>query len=212
MFVFSPATGRYRDVDSGRFVSEAKVRMGIDLVADAASDRMGVLTARLTAGTITLAEWQTEAMAVIKVSHVASAVVAHGGREHMTASDWGWLGQRIKTEYRYLREFANQIEAAEAISPAQIAARLKLYGQASRTTFEAMRARDDRARGFNEERSILHPADHCSQCVAQAALGWQPIGSLIPIGRRECVSNCRCTMTRRMSVVERSARHLRAVS
>jgi hypothetical protein len=210
-FIFSPSTGRYRDTDSGRFVSEARIRVAVDMAADAASARMAQLTERLTSGALTLAEWQSQAMAVIKVSHVSTAVVAHGGRAQMTASDWGWIGQRIKTEYRYLREFANQIEAAESVSPAQIAARLNLYGQSARVTFEAMRARDDRARGYDEERSMLHPADHCGECVAQAALGWQPIGALIPIGRRECLSNCRCSLSRRIAPAVR-ARHLRAVS
>ena len=70
-----------------------------------------------------------------------------------------------------------------------------MYGQASRTLYENIRRRESSDAGFRFERNVLHPADHCDQCVNQSALGTVPIGSLVPIGRRTCRSNCRCTLS-----------------
>jgi hypothetical protein len=43
------------------------------------------------------------------------------------------------------------------------------------------------------ERRILGLADHCSGCVAAAAQGWQPLGTLPAIGDTPCMGNCKCT-------------------
>ncbi|HEY6021351.1 MAG TPA: hypothetical protein VIY48_16040, partial [Candidatus Paceibacterota bacterium] len=49
------------------------------------------------------------------------------------------------------------------------------------------------ANGYEEERRVLEPgADHCEGCEEQAAQGWQPIGTLDPIGDEECMTRCKC--------------------
>jgi hypothetical protein len=53
--------------------------------------------------------------------------------------------------------------------------------------------------GFEEARSVLHPADHCPGCLVEAEKGWQPIGAMVPIGERDCKGNCRCTVEYRRS-------------
>lgn len=47
-------------------------------------------------------------------------------------------------------------------------------------------------RGYVEERSVLGIADHCDGCLAEAGKGWRPIGTLLPIGGRDCKARCRC--------------------
>lgn len=198
-FRFSPATGRYHNVASGRMVSERDVRDAVDRLADLASQKLGDLSDRLLAGRITLADWQQEAMAVLKDAHVAAATVAHGGKTAMDPEDWGYLGSRIKEQYQYLQAFAEQISRGDQALNGGVGARARLYGQAVRSTFEAVRARDDVARGMDEERNVLHAADHCGECRELSVRGWVPIGTLPPIGVRQCGANDRCSMTRRRS-------------
>jgi hypothetical protein len=193
-FTFDPTTGRYRDAASGRFITDRAVREAVDRVTDTASARLAELSGRLRSGDVTLATWQREAMATIKDAHLVAGIAAHGGTARMDAHTWGLVGRQLRDEYRYLRDFAQQIASGEqALSGA--AARAAQYGQAARGTFSAVLARDQLLRGATYERSILGGAEHCSDCVAQAARGWCPLGSLTPIGARSCRSNCRCRLS-----------------
>jgi hypothetical protein len=59
-----------------------------------------------------------------------------------------------------------------------------------------------RDRGYDEESNLLAPAEHCEgqgSCVEQTTRGWVPVGSLIPIGGRLCVTNCKCQIRYRNS-------------
>jgi hypothetical protein len=197
-FVYDAASGRYRNA-GGRYVTQASVRDAVDDMLDAATARMQALARRLQAGTLHLASWQRQMAAEIKAAHLDAAIIAHGGRPAMTKSDYGWAGRRIRDQYGYLRAFARQAASGEQPLTDQLVARAALYGQAGRATYEAMRQRDDRARGFDEERNVLGAADHCPDCVGASARGWVPIGTLIPIGQRVCRVNCRCRMERRAS-------------
>jgi hypothetical protein len=197
-FTWDAASGRYRGAQ-GRYVSQATVRDAVDDVLDAATARMQALARRLQAGTLDLATWQRDMAAEIKASHLAAAMVAHGGKPAMSKSDYGWTGRRIRTEYDYLRNFARQVASGEQPLTDQIVARAALYGQAGRATYEGMRERDALGRGEDEERNVLGPADHCTDCVGASAQEWGPPGTLVPIGRRQCKVNCHCRIERRAS-------------
>jgi hypothetical protein len=206
---YDTSTGRYRDTATGRLVSERAIRDQVDALADAASERLATLTDHLLRGDLTLAEWQSQGMAVIKVSHVAVGVVAQGGKAQMTAVHYGSLGHEIRDQYAYLRDFANGIADGSVPLDGRLISRAGMYGQAARVTYEKVVARDALGRGLTEERSILHASESCASCRAQAALGWVAVGTLIPIGSRTCLSRCRCTMSRRAAP---DTRMLRLVS
>lgn len=69
-----------------------------------------------------------------------------------------------------------------------------MYGGAPRGTYEEMRRRyEGQVNGMEEERRLLEKdGANCPGCLDQADLGWQPIGTLDPIGAEECQVNCRC--------------------
>jgi hypothetical protein len=188
--------GRYRD-DVGRLVSDSRIRLAVDAVADAASDRMADVTERLITGDVTLARWQTGMLAVIKHSHIAAGVVAQGGRAQMTPSTYGYLGSEIRAQYAYLRAFGAQIAAETVPLDRRLVSRAGMYGQHARVTYESIRARDAAARGYVQERNILHAKESCDQCITLTQRGWVPTGSLPPIGARSCLARCRCTISRR---------------
>jgi hypothetical protein len=197
-YQFDPRVGRYRD-DAGHFVPERTVRDAVDNLADLSSERMAALTQRLQAGSLQLADWQQQAMMEIRNAHVAAAVVAHGGRLQMAPADWLVVAREVKTEYAYLRDFAGQIADGTQPLDGRLVARSGLYGQAARSTFEAVRRRDERNRGTDQERNVLHGGDHCSLCPDLSARGWVPIGSLPLIGSRPCGPNDRCTLAFRVA-------------
>jgi hypothetical protein len=196
-FTWQVATGRYRGPD-GQFVADGAVRQAVDQVLDASTARVRTLSQRLLQGQTSLAEWQQQFALEIKSLHLATMTVAHGGTVQMSAADYGWAGQRIRTQYQYLHNMAAQIASGQQPLNGTLLARSALYSEAARGTFEAARERDARLRGQDEARRVLSAAEHCAACVAEAARGWQPIGSLASIGSLTCRSRCRCSLVFRL--------------
>lgn len=188
---------RFRDLSTGRYVTERAVRDYVDNVADAASRIMGDATAQYRAGAISVTEWRATMMQTVKDSHIASALAAYGGRSQMTPSRWGLVGYQIRTQYQYLRNFERDLLNGSQRLNGRADARARMYGQGARQLYENIRAREAGAAGLRWERNIRHSSESCAQCITQSALGWQPLGTLVPVGRRTCRSNCRCTIERR---------------
>lgn len=205
---FPPLTGygwngaRYFDLETGRFVSNAAIRDGLEQMMDVSALRMNALTQQLIDGGISLADWQTGMMQQIKIAHTASAALSQGGWAQMNQSDWGATGQLIRTQYSYLRNFAAEIESGKQPLDGRALVRSDMYADAANGTYEEMNRRSAIGDGMDEEMRELEAKDgnNCDGCLDQAALGWQPIGTLDPIGAEECGTRCRCTFKFRNSV------------
>lgn len=194
-YTYDPRTRRYRDVTSGQFVTAKAVRGAVDVIIDAETINVRDIAQRLIDGQINLAEWQIQTTALLKTLHVAMGIAANGGLENTSNADLGFIGSLIKKQYEFLRNFAKDIKQGRQALDGTLLARAELYTQSTRATFEDVIARAARNGGSTQERSLLGSADHCSDCVSEAAKGWSPIGSLIPIGQRQCLANCRCSMS-----------------
>lgn len=198
------STGQFRN-ERGLFVSPDSVRRVIDDLADGASERMAALSRQMLSGDVRLAEWQATMMREVKLSQLAASTIANGGAARMGFAQYGAAGREIRNQYGYLARFAAQIADGSQPLDGTVASRAAQYGQAARVTFEREYGRGQRARGYQSERNILAPADHCSLCPALSARGWVPIGSLPPIGTRPCRSNDRCSIQYRRAAAEQAA-------
>jgi hypothetical protein len=194
-YVYDPRSRRYRDQVSGQFVTAKSVRFAVDTIIDAETVKVRDIAQRLIDGSINLAEWQIQTSSLLKTLHVAMGIAANGGFENTSNADLGFIGSLIKKQYEFLRNFAKQIKNGTQALDGTLLARAELYVQAGRGTYESVVARAARNGGSTQEKSILGAADHCGDCVGEAAKGWSPIGTLIPIGQRQCLSNCRCSMS-----------------
>lgn len=152
------------------------------------------LAKQLIDGDITLDIWQAEMRKYIQTINRQAALVAVGGVGNMTQSTWGYLGYLIKQQYQFLDGFAEAIRAnPQAWLNGRLLTRMNLYSKAEWSTFEQMIRFLKKQEGWTEERAILGVADHCSGCLERARQVWQPIGTLAPIGSKECSTNCHCT-------------------
>lgn len=193
-YAWNETAGRYINLNTGRFVPFNAVRDQLESVIDQSAIRMNGITQQLIDKQVSLAEWQSVMMEQIKLSHTAAAAASRGGWAQMSQSDWGATGRMIRDQYDYLRGFADQIASGEQALDGRALMRADLYGDAARGTFEQMRRRyEQQQNGMEEEIRVLGEADHCNGCLEQAALGWQPIGTLDPIGAEECITRCHCT-------------------
>lgn len=178
----------------GRFLSRKEVRDTLDNALANNGRVVRDLTAQLRDGRISIADWQTQMAREIKNVHLYSAAAARGGWANMTPADYGRAGQRIETQYRYLRGFAEDVASGKQPLNGRALERAAMYSEAGRNTFHHVERQEMEVRGMTEERSVRHPADSCEECVEQADLEWQTIGEAVPIGDRICLTKCRCTM------------------
>jgi hypothetical protein len=191
-FVWERTVARYRDKATGRFVSEFNlIKLQTDFTEYARSN-IGNITERLVSGNLDIGAWQKQFAQELKDAYVVNYQIARGGKNAMTQADYGRIGGRLKAEYKYLDNFAQEI-ASGKLTPEQIRARANQYVAGTRTAYYDGKTAAGSAAGFTEERRILNPAEHCEDCIGFAAQGWQPIGTLPEPGTgSRCRHNCKC--------------------
>lgn len=140
-----------------------------------------------------LDDWQREFALSLKQKHIQAAILARGGADRMTRNDYLAIGRELKSEYRYLRRFAQDIKDGK-VSEAQLKARSALYFEKVRISEERMSQQNATDQGLTVMRRFLGFADrHCEDCIRLAELGYQPIGELpLPTQSCRCRANCKC--------------------
>lgn len=193
-YTWSARSQRYRSLTTGRYVSRATVRRALDTALARSQVDILRLGRDLQAGRLTLAEWQVATARQLKAAHLASAAAARGGWAQMTQADYGRVGHRLRDEYAYLSRLAGQIADGTQALDGRLLTRLTLYAQGPRGTYHEQERAGMREAGYIEERNQLGGGESCDGCQAQTARGWVPIGSLTPVGARDCLSNCKCAL------------------
>lgn len=193
-FFWDPSTGRYRDA-KGHFVPRELVRKSLDRIAAASGQRMRVMGQQLAKGSVEIADFHIAMRAEVKSALINNGAAAKGGYAQLTQSDYGRIGNEVKRHYTALDRFVQELYAGTvAPNTKGFLARIQLYFNTARTFYYKLDREAQEAAGMTEERNLLHPAEHCAECLAMSDMGWVPIGMLVPIGDRECVGNDRCTM------------------
>jgi hypothetical protein len=199
IFVYDPRTLRYRDLKTGRFLAEAEVRAAVDSIIDKEAQSFRAIAAKLNAGIINLAEFHLQMESGVKRLHIAMALAGNGGVNNVSNADLGYIGMQIKKQYQFLNSLTKQIRNGTQKLDGTLLARVELYAQSARGTFEDTKRRSARNTGLQEEMRKLGPSDHCSGCLAEARKGWQPVGTLRRIGDTPCKGRCHCTFLYRRS-------------
>jgi len=192
MYRWNEVAGRYI-APNGQFVSFDTIRRYLDITLDTSEQKVMTLARQLQSGQITLQEWQLGMRDTLKSIHLASSALAKGGWAQMSQADYGRVGFRLKEQYAYLEKFARQIEKGYLLD-GRFLNRVQLYAQSGRLTYHMVQRSEMLIRGMTEERNILGAADHCTECVGETERGWVPIGDLVLVGQRICMSNCRCSV------------------
>lgn len=193
-FWFNKLLGRYINASTGRMVAEKTVlRVGEAFTEKHVAPRIKDLTERMIKGKIDLASWQERMAKELKNSYIVNLTLGKGGRNNLTPADWGRIGGRLKYEYRHLEGFAQDIKAGK-LSEGQIIFRANMYADGARSAYYDGRTAAMGEAAYDLERRFLGAAEHCEDCLAYAAQGWVPIGSLPEPGDGSvCRNNCKCT-------------------
>jgi hypothetical protein len=186
--------GRYRD-ERGKFLSQAAVQKLVDGRIGKLETQLKQFTRMLGNGSISLDQWQGSIREAIKAAHIQAAIIGHGGRGNMGSAEYGRVGQRLRSEYAYLQNFASDL-LGRRISASMALARIGLYAESVRGSYWLGTELRQQGQGYSLMRRILDDqAQHCADCLAFAARGTVPIGSVpLPGQRCECGARCRCTV------------------
>ena len=200
--------GGYRNAQTGRIVGNMEARDVLDKTIQAAKGSESTrLMELLRGGNISLADWQVGMRDVIKNTHISAMLAQRGGVQNVTQSDYGRVGQIIREQYKFLDNFAQEIASGKQPLDGRALFRAQMYQDAGIDTFETFSTIYHGAAGFDQERSVLDPqARHCKDCIDQDAKGWQTTGNMIPIGKRQCNVNDRCTHLFRNSLTGEEVR------
>ena len=191
---FDRSTGRYRD-ERGRFLSRKAVNAIVDKRIEKLATKLRRYTRMMTDGNINFDQWQESVREAIKAAHIQNAIIGKGGRDNMTASDFGKVGQRLRQEYSYLQGFARDL-LEQKISTPMALARISLYAESTRGSYWQGSELRQQERGYSLMRRVLDPmAEHCDDCIRYARAGIVSIGSLpLPGQRCACRARCRCSV------------------
>jgi hypothetical protein len=186
--------GRYRD-EKGRFLSQKAVEALVDSRIGKLDGTLKQITRMLVDGNLSLDQWQASVREAIKAAHIQAAIIGYGGRGEMGSAEYGRVGQRLREEYRFLQGFARDLLDGRISSPMALA-RIGLYSQSVRGSYLQGEELRKQQQGFSLMRRKLDPqAQHCQDCLAFAARGIVPIGSVpLPGQRCACRSRCRCSV------------------
>jgi hypothetical protein len=192
-FRWNAKAGRYVR-PNGTFVSWADVTAAIDAALEKELRTVVALASDLRNGLISLETWRADMRAMIKSVHLISGAAAKGGWAQLTQADYGRIGQIVRGEYGFLEQFAQKISSGARPLDGNFKQYAQMYAQAGRDTYHQVLRATMSENGMRYEENVRHALESCGGCLAESARGRVRIGKLVPIGRRQCLRNCKCTL------------------
>jgi len=189
---------RYRNVETGRYVSRRQVLTLLKAVVDEGEDRLRALARATAKGWITPAHFEAAAQRVLKYTIVANAALAAGGWERLDVGAYDRAGTLMAQQFAYLAGFARDLGPdGRSLSAEQAAARASLYAGAAYSAFWEEDRRAAIERGLTVARWRAVGDDRtCEDCMALERRGPAPIETF-PLpgdGSTACLGNCRCDL------------------
>lgn len=216
-FYFNWSSQRYHYSEGekkGQFLGKNQVRELVLDYLNRQKDKAREINEKLFNNKISLGDWELEQAKLIKTSAIASYKIGNpklGNGSKTDAEDYGRIGRYLRDEYLYLRNFSREI-ANGNLTQNQINARINLYLERCKWAFEEGKRYAHKRAGYRWEMRLLGIAEHCSQCLYYAQLGWQPIGSLPGITTKcDCKSNDKCRFEYSKSLTKPQERLLQSI-
>lgn len=173
---WDPNTRRYRVTTEGAaalgqspgsFVGQKKMLEFREIIITASKERINGLSSQVAKGDINLNQWVLSMREEIKNNFINQYALAHGGRNSMTQSDWGRIGQMVRTQYQYLDRFAGDV-ATGRYTEVALAARARMYAESSSQAFERAKVAQ---RGVPD--LPAYPGDGSTQCISNCKCSWE---------------------------------------
>jgi hypothetical protein len=166
-FVWDTVSRRYRNTETGKWISHADVAGLRDQFAMEQRVWADQAVRAMVRGDWTVRRWELEIRDRLKRVYLAEYMLGRGGQQAMTQADYGRVGNMLRDQYQYLRTFALDVQAG-TMSEAQIAARTQLYHESSIQAFER-----GKAAAYSGDLILpAWPADGFTRCKARCRCRW----------------------------------------
>lgn len=184
----------YFDKRKGSNIQPVAIRSILDRGIINGRAEIDALGRQLIEGAIKPAKWHLEMARIVEQANLSGGAAARGGWGQLTGADMSFLQGKIDDQYAFLDGFLNDINSGKQKLNGDLLRRGRMYGDASRGTYESMRGRVHQQGGYIEEARQLGKADHCPDCTDWDVdtLGWVPIGTAPPLFSSICRTNCHC--------------------
>jgi hypothetical protein len=200
-WTWDKAIARYRDQETGRFLSSERVLEYVQESIGNGYPAMDQLAGYVANGTINADTWELALRDEIRQEYIRQYLLGVGGEGQMTKADWGSIGGMLKEQYHpYLDDFRKAIESGN-LSEAQIAARARMYMNSAREAFERGKAKAAKRAGQDEVSwNVDASVENCPDCLDFQALGWQKVadnpydGAYPGSGATACIVQCHCNL------------------
>lgn len=159
MYRWDVGAKRYRDTETGRFLSREAALGMADQSMQAGRSAVRTLAELVAGGQLSAEDWREKMRQEIKDEYIRQYLAARGGKSQMTQEDWGSIGGMLTEQYRYLDGFYGEV-AAGSLSEGQIAARASMYVNSAR---EASERAHTRSQGLPD--LGRYPGDGSTQCL-----------------------------------------------
>jgi len=180
---------------SGKVVTPEQVRKLIDNLVEVSSARLRDWAIQMRYGKLSVPKWQLLTAREVKNLHLATSVIANGGRGQVTQSLWGKLGAQVKFQYEHLRDFALAVPRKIEDRSGAIPPRAEMYGKSAIGTYENTTLERNKRFGLSiARRSTGHGSESCDDCLEQEDIGWQDINDVKKIGDSQCGARCNCVI------------------
>lgn len=147
---------------------------------------------QLIDGQITLDEFQRRVAAMIESNFWEAAFALFGPSLWLFPAILLLVKQLVEQQLAWLRGLVLDIRFGRQRLDGTLLRRIGLYGSAAWSALLEFSRRLAVIQGYTSEMNVLGMAEHCQGCIDETAKGWVPIGALVPIGQRTCLSNCKC--------------------
>lgn len=183
----------YASIDRIAVYTEMQQQWRITTQANANYHRH--LAGQLRRGEISLDEFHQLMINSITEAATASMIAVYGPGWASSGILQSMYGGYLARELNWLSQFVAGLRDGSVLMDGNVLRRAAMYGYATYALFHALQNLWASEGGiYTMEENVLGVAEHCDGCLAETAKGKVPIGSLAPIGTRDCLSNCRCSI------------------
>lgn len=205
---YDPRSRKYRIVSGagkGQFISLKAFLASTDRYLQQQQQELIALGDRLSAGAITLRQFQEQASIHIREIHTSSAILGRGGIHNMTAENWLEVGREVKKHLWSGRDELNgrsfgikhlaQDVKDGKLTPGQLRSRLQMFAESGRYSRDLMELQSAKDAGKLYAIRSLGVAEHCPECPTLVQNDPISIDRIVLPGRLcSCRSRCKCSV------------------
>lgn len=188
--------------------SVEQIKLKQRAIAEVQADTRAELAEALEAysrGRIKIETFGEIARGALRKEALASAIIGVGGIGNLTENVLTAVNRQLTEQFALLDGFIDQLAASTTRDvTAKDRARLNQYANSAfaiASNASRQMQIDTNGAAQLEERRRLGGGEHCEDCLALEGEGWQPAGTLPPIGQGTvCGNSCRCFFQTRMRV------------